>query len=194
MKIPWKYHEIPWNTINLLQLFEHHLWSYLSPCWDVQYFVTCSGWIPGKFWVPTVTWQHRKRGKSRQHQDQESRCGSEISESEVDIATTWSSAQTVTTSEDARTRRSGRVMRCHEWDEDHDDQSDEMLWRTETKVIRSHTIRTPQHHATSRNKILSPRCPRTQRAGSPSLCSRSMRCAQMVPSNKLIRLKWRQET
>ena len=185
--------KIKWNTINLLQLFAHHLWSYLSPCWDVQYFVTCSGWIPGKFWVPTVTWQHRKRGKSWQHQDQESRCGSEISESEVDIATTWSSAQTVTTSEDARTRRSGRVMRCHEWDEDHDDQSDEMLWRTETKVIRSHTIRT-QHHATSRNKILSPRCPRTQRAGSPSLCSRSMRCAQMVPSNKIIRLKWRQET
>jgi len=41
---------------------------------NVEYFVVCSGWIPGKFWVPTV-----------------------------EIAATWATTQTVTTLEDTET-------------------------------------------------------------------------------------------
>eukprot|EP00435_Cladocopium_sp_Y103_P051836 s422_g16.t1 len=70
--------ELP--TVTLLKELDEPMSFTISDLYpNVEYFVTCSGWIPGKYWVPTV-----------------------------DIADSWDSVQTVTTSEDARTRRSSR--------------------------------------------------------------------------------------
>eukprot|EP00435_Cladocopium_sp_Y103_P052998 s422_g16.t2 len=70
------------STSDMIQELDEPMSFTISDLYpNVEYFVTCSGWIPGKYWVPTV-----------------------------DIADSWDSVQTVTTSEDTETGLSNFML------------------------------------------------------------------------------------